>query len=304
MDDFRRVLERARDRVAVPDLPLEGVYRRRDRRRRNQRIAAGALGIGIALLGLGIGYRIATSEEQPADRRPLGDQSLRTAVFNVGGSLRREIPGPAAGCVRDAAFFRWTPGRVHHQGRIVRSVHDLRRRLPPPRDDDARWDRSANTRRSLEFIDDPVVVPGRARGSRSPRVTAATATSSSSTPPGRTCSDSRGSGHGLVSELVSRRHQDRLRQRRSEALDSADMSVTQEIFTVPASGGALLRLTHDEVSEKQAVYSPDGSRIAVSRGSAGIWIMRADGSHLRRVRGIEATSSALVGLPTGRGSPS
>jgi Tol biopolymer transport system component len=75
----------------------------------------------------------------------------------------------------------------------------------------------------------------------------------------------------------------------SEPLDPSDLSPTQEIFAVPATGGVPVRLTHDDVGEKQAVYSPDGSRIAVSRGGAGIWVMRADGSHPRRVRGIEGS---------------
>ncbi len=70
-------------------------------------------------------------------------------------------------------------------------------------------------------------------------------------------------------------------------LDAADLSITQEIYTVAATGGTPVRLTHDDVGEKQAVYSPDGTQIAVSRGSGGIWVMRADGSHPYRVHGIE-----------------
>jgi len=45
--EYRTVLERAGRRAPTPDLPFERVLRRRDRKRRNQRVAAGVVGIGV-----------------------------------------------------------------------------------------------------------------------------------------------------------------------------------------------------------------------------------------------------------------
>ena len=47
MTEYRSVLERAGSNAPPPDLQLERVLRRRDRKRRNQRIAAGVAGIAI-----------------------------------------------------------------------------------------------------------------------------------------------------------------------------------------------------------------------------------------------------------------
>ena len=47
MTEYRSVLERAGSNAPPPDLQLERVLRRRDRKRRNQRIAAGVVGIAV-----------------------------------------------------------------------------------------------------------------------------------------------------------------------------------------------------------------------------------------------------------------
>ena len=47
MTEYRSVLERAGSNAPPPDLQLERILRRRDRRRRNQRLAAGAVGIAV-----------------------------------------------------------------------------------------------------------------------------------------------------------------------------------------------------------------------------------------------------------------
>jgi hypothetical protein len=47
VSEYRSVLERAATHAPEPDLPLERVLRRRDRRRRNQRITAGVVGIAV-----------------------------------------------------------------------------------------------------------------------------------------------------------------------------------------------------------------------------------------------------------------
>ena len=47
MSEYRAVLERAGLNAPTPDLDLERILRRRDRKRRNQRIAAGVVGIAV-----------------------------------------------------------------------------------------------------------------------------------------------------------------------------------------------------------------------------------------------------------------
>ena len=47
MTEYKSVLERVGSSAPEPDLELERILRRRDRRRRNQRFAAGVVGIGV-----------------------------------------------------------------------------------------------------------------------------------------------------------------------------------------------------------------------------------------------------------------
>jgi Tol biopolymer transport system component len=68
MTEYRTVLEQTRERFPAPDLPLEGVLRRRDRRRRNQRLVAGAVGIVIAIAAIVLGSSVIRSSPRPLDR--------------------------------------------------------------------------------------------------------------------------------------------------------------------------------------------------------------------------------------------
>ena len=70
MTEYRSVLERAGSNAPQPDLQVERVLRRRDRRHRNQRISAGTLGV-IVMLVLGIIFvRTLMSDPIPADPPP------------------------------------------------------------------------------------------------------------------------------------------------------------------------------------------------------------------------------------------
>jgi Tol biopolymer transport system component len=65
MSEYRAILEQTRERFPTPELPLEGIYRLRDRRRRNQRLAAGAVGLAIAIGILVTGSAVLRSEPEP-----------------------------------------------------------------------------------------------------------------------------------------------------------------------------------------------------------------------------------------------
>lgn len=57
---------------------------------------------------------------------------------------------------------------------------------------------------------------------------------------------------------------------------------SSEIYLAHADGSGLERLTRNAEAEKNPSWSPDASRIAFERGGA-IWVMRADGTHPRRL---------------------
>ena len=69
MTEYRSVLERAGSNAPQPDLQVERVLRRRDRKRRNQRIRAGVLGLAIAIAvgWLGVNAIRSTPPPVPAD---------------------------------------------------------------------------------------------------------------------------------------------------------------------------------------------------------------------------------------------
>ena len=67
----------------------------------------------------------------------------------------------------------------------------------------------------------------------------------------------------------------------STPLDDSGFSATQEIYSVAADGtGSPVRITHNQVDDSEAVYSPDGSKMALFHGG-GVVIMNADGSNIR-----------------------
>jgi Tol biopolymer transport system component len=91
MSEYRTILQQTRERFPAPELPLEGVLRLRDRRRRNQRLAAGAVGVAIAIAGFLVGTSILRSEENiPATPRPMPGGSI--ALYGLGNSLRMLDP--------------------------------------------------------------------------------------------------------------------------------------------------------------------------------------------------------------------
>ena len=77
MNEYRALFEQTKERFPAPDLPLEGILRLRDRRRRNQRLTAGAVGLAIAIAGILVGTSILRSEEKiPATPWPMPGGSI------------------------------------------------------------------------------------------------------------------------------------------------------------------------------------------------------------------------------------
>jgi Tol biopolymer transport system component len=71
--------ERAARRIALPDGRFDDLLRRRDRERRNQRIAAGALGLAVGLAAILIGSSLIRSE-QSVPVQPAPTSELRTLL--------------------------------------------------------------------------------------------------------------------------------------------------------------------------------------------------------------------------------
>ena len=72
-----------------------------------------------------------------------------------------------------------------------------------------------------------------------------------------------------------------------------------EIYTVPATGGTVTRLTHDAVHDIEPAWSPDGSRIAYWHDGA-LRIMRADGTKKREVYAGNGGAWAPAWSPDGK----
>ena len=78
MPDTKQLLRETQDRIAPPRDVVGSLERRRDRRRRNQRIRAGVLGLAIAI-GVGwLGVNTIRSTPSPADRPTPSPGILRT----------------------------------------------------------------------------------------------------------------------------------------------------------------------------------------------------------------------------------
>jgi tricorn protease-like protein len=72
----------------------------------------------------------------------------------------------------------------------------------------------------------------------------------------------------------------------------------REIWTTAADGSDPLRLTTNIVADTDPAYSPDGSRIAFTRGND-IWVMGADGGGQVAITGIEGPDSEPAWSPDG-----
>ena len=76
-----------------------------------------------------------------------------------------------------------------------------------------------------------------------------------------------------------------------------------QIWVVPAAGGTPVRLTNNASADVDAVWSPDGTKIAFASdrdGNFEIYTMNADGTNQTRITNDPATSSTQVA--TGPGS--
>ena len=80
MSDTKQMLQRARDRFVPPEDVMGSLIRRRERKRRNQRIGAGALAIILALVSFVALTRAFRTAERPADEPTPKPQGIFSEV--------------------------------------------------------------------------------------------------------------------------------------------------------------------------------------------------------------------------------
>ena len=114
MIDERSLLERALHHFEPQPGLTDRIYRRRERKRRNERIRAGVVGIVIALVAVLIGTSIVRSEPTPASPHPLppaprhadptfSDDAGIVAIDLASGRRHVVVPGVSAAAVS------WSP---------------------------------------------------------------------------------------------------------------------------------------------------------------------------------------------------
>jgi len=85
--EYRSVLERAGSNAPQPDLQVERVLRRHERRQRNRRIRAGAVGVIVALATAAVLVRSIESEHVPADRLTPPPVASGALAYALGGDI-------------------------------------------------------------------------------------------------------------------------------------------------------------------------------------------------------------------------
>jgi Tol biopolymer transport system component len=112
MNDTRELLERVGGRFAFPDEAFERLERRRDRKRRNQRIGGGVLTIILALVSFVALTRAFSTSERPADEpTPPAHLQQPGGIALLNGKLIDPTTGRSTGSlpIPDATDMSWSP---------------------------------------------------------------------------------------------------------------------------------------------------------------------------------------------------
>ena len=112
MIEYRDVLERQLDLLAPPRITIDRLTRRRDRKRRNQRITAGIVAVAISVLAITGLVRASRLRPRPADRptpTPVVDPTTTETTFlDIASGEETPLPDAIAS-IPDAREFQVSP---------------------------------------------------------------------------------------------------------------------------------------------------------------------------------------------------
>jgi hypothetical protein len=91
MSEFTDLLERARDRFPAPEMPVERVILRRERHARNQRIAAGVVGVAVFVAAIWIVTSVGSLDRSEKSVGPAGTGPAVTAPPSAPASAAPDV---------------------------------------------------------------------------------------------------------------------------------------------------------------------------------------------------------------------
>jgi Tol biopolymer transport system component len=289
MSDLKALLDRADRAVAHVPLPadgLEGLQRRRDRKRRNQRIAAGVVGIAVFVAAVWIVTSVGSSDRTQTPAVPGGTETgpatppagtgPETFLIDLNTGEMTRLPESIAGVgysvSPDGTMVAYTSGGqffiASPDGTDVQQVmHD--RRVRGELDWSPDGEAIAFSRVSGEFQN--IFVLDLATGETS-QVT-------NEKPPTETNIEYTGVGVGAFSPQFS--------PDGASIVYSVNRGDGFSVRSVPVTGGKstlLVGAGKNDVEAWQPTFSPDGSlAVACSGRLEGICIANADGTNLREL---------------------
>jgi Tol biopolymer transport system component len=279
-DDIHQFLDRVAREASGVAIGTPGAVRKA-RRRLALSGVVGALGIAVVAAGTVAGVRALTGPDRTIPGHtasPHPRESTRSfyqpSIIGLDGTVQRAVRGlpPDADSLSLSPDGHTVAFRTFHHGRqqvgvvgidgtALRVLTDL-----PANDSTPSWSIPAWSPDGsrIAFVAEGHVFVVHADGSGLRRITSGPGIDQWPTwsPDGSTIAYS--SGRAVASD--------------------GGFSPSQEIWTVPVGGGPPTRLTHNRVSDDMPAYSPDGSRIAITRYGE-IWTMDRNGGHAQRLAG-------------------